>query len=98
MPLMYACYGSDNGRIAVAGGTGEDDEVNSNVFVLGNPNSSWGSLDVTQPTARYLQAGLLIGDVLLCLGGLEDQVSQVYQLCVLRPNSTKALLQICCHC
>ena len=98
LPLYSSCYGSDKGRFAVAGGLDLAGTSHSNVFVLDNLNSSWGSLDAELPTVQARAAGLLIGDVLLCLGGAEELVSQANQLCMLRPNSTTALSQSCGHC
>ena len=73
-PLQQACYGSDGGRLAVAGGRGGAGFRQRNAWVLEGPEFTWGAATVALPTVRTSSAGLLLGDQLVCVGGWEDEV------------------------
>ena len=68
-PRAYSCHGSDGGRLVVAGGRDFKAEVDKDVWVLEGVNHTWGVAAVELATARRSSAGLLLGDVLVCMGG-----------------------------
>ena len=74
LPLQQACYGSDVGRLAVAGGKDGAFHRQRNTWVLEGPEFTWGAATVALPTVRTGSAGLLLGDQLVCVGGWEDEV------------------------
>ena len=66
-PVGWACHGSDAGRFAIAGGYGGS--FHSDAWVLDSLFSTWAEADVGLPGLQSDMAGLLLGDLLLCLGG-----------------------------
>ena len=79
--LQVACYGSDGERLAVAGGLVFDSEIGrfvyqDGVIVLEGVNSTWRRAEAKLSGLKVRQAGVLLGDYLLCLGGREDEVGK----------------------
>ena len=68
--------------MALAGGlksdTSEREGYLDSVFVYETGSSEWVEAAATLSQPMQAQAGLLIGDNLLCLGGLVDQVRSWY--------------------
>ena len=74
------CYGSDGQRLVVAGGAiyrGETGKTRfyDDVVVLGGIDVKWEYLTPSLGGKRAAQAGVLVGDKLVCLGGVEEVVS-----------------------
>ena len=72
-PTSWACHGSDSGRFAMAGGY--SGSFHSDAWVLDSLSSTWAEAAVQLPGLKSDMAGLLLGDLLLCLGGQLDTVS-----------------------
>ena len=70
--LTRACHGSDGERLVVAGG-GKDDgssqTLHDEVLVLEGVDATWHNSPARLSAPKYKQAGVLLGDTLLCLGG-----------------------------
>ena len=67
--LDYACHGSDGERLVIAGGEEDDEFLHDEVLVLQGVNAAWHTLPDRLGAPKYKQAGVLLGDTLLCLGG-----------------------------
>ena len=65
-----ACSGSDGTTMVLAGGVGSDE-----VLVLPGVGSIWGISSATVGENKKGQAGVLVGDTLVCLGGTKSGVS-----------------------
>lgn len=73
-PLPYnlrgACHGSDGQRLAVAGGYERDGQTyHRKVLLLEDVTTVWRTVAGRLGGSRSDQAGVLVGDYLLCLGG-----------------------------
>ena len=75
--LQFACHGSDNGRLAAAAGVRGNDAYNTKVFVLESLAETWSEAAVHVDAVREDAAGLLLGDMLVCMGGAVQEVSAV---------------------
>ena len=53
----------------VAGGRDDNFYLPQDVWVLDDVSSTWGVAAVELDTARSFSAGLLLGDLLVCMGG-----------------------------
>lgn len=77
--LVFACHGSDGDRIALAGGenwTSKDisGQMQDSILVLDSIDGDWRRMAAPLGRPRSRAAGVLYGNKLLCLGGLEDNV------------------------
>ena len=71
--LLHACHASDGERLVVAGGyDGEYDERRDEVLLLEGLNATWRTSTARFGTPKSSQAGVLLGDTLLCLGGRNE--------------------------
>ena len=73
-PRRYSCHGSDGGRLVVAGGLDDGDHRQQSVWVLEGVTSNWAAAAVNLSSARDSSAGLLLGDQLVCMGGIDEEV------------------------
>ena len=67
-PVGLACFGSDLYKMVLAGGLsfgGVTDEV----LLLSGVDQVWRVVDAKLGGLRGSQAGVLIGDMLVCVGG-----------------------------
>lgn len=72
--LQYACHGSDGNRMAIAGGFDEASMVTSgDVQILESPSTAWRRLGDTLRVNASHQAGVVLGEHLLCLGGRDSK-------------------------
>ena len=71
-PRWSACHGSDGNRLALAGGQDDNGDRRRDVLVLESVRSTWGIAAVELPAARESSAGLLLGDRLVCMGGVGE--------------------------
>ena len=70
--LTTACHGSDGERLVFAGGKEYDGfsfTFHDEVLVLEGVNATWRMLQAHLGAPKESQAGVLLNDTLLCLGG-----------------------------
>ena len=72
-PRAYTCHGSDGGRLAVAGGSDGNEGAHQGVWLLDGVSNTWGSAALELPAGRYWMAGLLLGDLLVCMSGYDEE-------------------------
>ena len=71
--LAYSCHASDGERLVVAGGGGDkNDEQHNEVLLLEGLNTTWRTSTAQLGDPKDSQAGVLLGDTLLCLGGMDS--------------------------
>ena len=82
LKLQYACFGSSGSRIVAAGGlfentTTKELEHRDSVLLLESPTANWTTVQgASLPRRKAAQAGVLVGNLLMCIGGSEDTVCQ----------------------
>ena len=67
----FSCSGSDGSRFVVAGGRNDNNYFFKDVLVLEGVTSKWAEAAVKLPTLQRSSAGVLLGDLLVCMGGLD---------------------------
>ena len=73
-PPSRACYGSDGGWLSVAGVWNATGHRQQAVWVLDGLESSWIITAAELPAPRSSPVGLLLGDLLECIGGFGYEV------------------------
>ena len=75
--LYGACHGSDGEKLVIAGGRSKStDAYHTEVMVLEGLNDRWSNFTKRLGGHRAAQAGVLVDNTLICLGGVEPTVSR----------------------